>query len=218
MHVSRRFEPRRLSVWAFLEGLAWTIGLALVALWAALTVMSGAARREGLQAFATLRAATQLEAQAPDLSLWSAPRVRAWQATLTQKAPAPVAVLRIPRLHLEVPVFEGTEDSTLDRGAGHITGTAPPGSKGNSGIAGHRDGFFRILKDIGAGDAVELQTPNATETYRVERIWIVTPDDVSVLDPTSSPAVTLVTCYPFYFIGSAPQRFIVRAVRTASTD
>ena len=93
-----------------------------------------------------------------------------------------------------------------------IEGTAIPGAEGNAGIAGHRDGFFRGLKDIGPGDVIELDTLKGNESYRVERVWIVDPEDVSVLDPTSTRALTLVTCYPFYYVGSAPQRFIVRAV------
>src|SRR6185503_18622734 len=105
---------------------------------------------------------------------------------------------------------------TLDRGVGHIEHTAAPRSDGNSGIAGHRDGFFRGLKDIGSGDAIELETLGEREVYRVDRMWIVDPTDVSVLDPTPTPSLTLVTCYPFYFVGSAPQRYIVRAVRTES--
>jgi LPXTG-site transpeptidase (sortase) family protein len=93
-----------------------------------------------------------------------------------------------------------------------------PGTEGNVGIAGHRDGFFRALKDIAEGDAIELQTLGGRETYRVERTWIVEPEDVSVLDPTPSRSLTLVTCYPFYFVGSAPQRFIVRAVSVGNTQ
>jgi sortase A len=84
---------------------------------------------------------------------------------------------------------------------------------GNSGIAGHRDGFFRGLKNIAVGDVIELKTPRAKEIYRVERIWIVEPEDISVLDPTTTPSLTLVTCYPFYFVGPAPKRYIVRAER-----
>ncbi len=122
-------------------------------------------------------------------------------------------MLRIPKIRLEVAVLPGTDDRTLDRGVGHIEDTAPPGTDGNSGLAGHRDGFFRGLKDIAPGDAIVLETLDATETYLVERTWIVNPDDVSVLDPTPTRSLTLVTCYPFYFVGSAPQRFIVRAVR-----
>jgi sortase A len=111
-----------------------------------------------------------------------------------------------------VPVLPGTDDLTLDRAVGHIEDTAQPGRDGNSGIAGHRDGFFRGLKDIAPGDAIELETLRGKGLYRVERTWVVDPEDVSVLDPTPTRALTLVTCYPFYFVGPAPQRFIVRAV------
>ena len=122
-------------------------------------------------------------------------------------------MLRIPRIRLEVAVLEGTDEFVLNRAVGHIAETALPGADGNSGIAGHRDGFFRGLKDIVVGDVVEIETLNGKEEYRIERTWIVSPEDVSVLDPTPTRSLTLVTCYPFYFIGSAPQRFIVRAVR-----
>ena len=110
-------------------------------------------------------------------------------------------------------MLPGTDDRTLDRGVGHIEGTAPPGADGNLGIAGHRDGFFRGLKDIVVGDVIQLDTVHGTDTYRIERTWVVTPEEVSVLDPTPTQAITLVTCFPFYFVGSAPERFIVRAVR-----
>ena len=109
-------------------------------------------------------------------------------------------------------MLNGTDDRTLDRAVGYIEGTAQPGTVGNLGIAGHRDGFFRGLKDIAAGDVIEVDTRQRTDVYRVERTWVVNPEDVSVLDQTSTPALTLVTCYPFYFIGAAPRRFIVRAV------
>ena len=114
-------------------------------------------------------------------------------------------------MRLEVPVFDGTDDLTLNRGAGRIIGTARLGEPGNTGIAGHRDGFFRGLKDIAAGDKLDLVTLGRTERYTVTAIQITTPEDVSVLGPTDTPSLTLVTCYPFYFVGSAPQRFIVRA-------
>ena len=128
--------------------------------------------------------------------------------------PQPIAVLRIPKIHLEVPVLPGTDDFVLNRAVGHIEDTALPGTDGNSGIAGHRDGFFRGLKDIGTGDAIELETLRGKkEVYRVERIWVVDPEDVSVIDPTPTRSLTLVTCYPFYHVGPAPQRYIVRAVR-----
>ena len=127
-------------------------------------------------------------------------------------------MLRIPKLRLEVPILPGTDDRTLDRAVGHIEDTAAPGADGNSGIAGHRDGFFRGLKDIAPGDVIELDTLDGKQIYRVERTWVVDPEDVSVLDPTPSRALTLVTCYPFYYVGPAPQRFIVRAVQVPATN
>jgi sortase A len=123
-----------------------------------------------------------------------------------------MAVLRIPSLKLEVPILEGTDDATLDRGVGHIAGTALPGVAGNLGIAGHRDGFFRVLKDITAGDTIEVETLAGTKRYVVESLFLVYPKDIWVLEPAQTSQVTLVTCFPFYFQGSAPQRFIVRAV------
>jgi sortase A len=196
------------------ERLTLAGGIAALALWAVVAVSGAVGTRVELQRFQAQKAAVQSAAAAtPDLSLWSPDRIRAWRETLARESPTPLGVLRIPRIGLEVPVLAGTDEWTLNRAVGHIEDTAVPGSDGNAGIAGHRDGFFRALKDIGAGDLMELETLERVETYRVERIWIVGPDDVSVLDPTSTPAITLVTCYPFYFIGSAPQRFIVRAVR-----
>ena len=131
---------------------------------------------------------------------------------------APLGVLRIGRLAVEVPILAGTSDEVLDRGVGHIEDTAAPGTRGNIGIAGHRDGFFRPLKDIAIGDKLDVETVTGRSTYRVEKIWVVNPDDVSVLDPTETASVTLVTCYPFYFIGSAPQRLIVRAIAVANGE
>jgi sortase A len=147
-----------------------------------------------------------------DKKLWSPARITAYKAALQRETPAVLAVLRIPRLELEVPVYDGTTDPVLDLAAGRIEDTALPGTPGNVGIAAHRDGFFRVLKDLKEGDALVLETPVATEQYRVEWIRITTPTDVSVIDPTPGPAVTLVGCYPFYHVGPAPQRFIVRAV------
>jgi sortase A len=147
-----------------------------------------------------------------DMKLWSAGRVKAYKAALQQGAPPTLAVLHIPRLEFEVPVYDGTTDGVLDLAAGRIEGTALPGTPGNVGIAAHRDSYFRVLKELKEGDALVLDTPVATEPYRVEWIRITTPDDVSVIAPTTGPAVTLVGCYPFYHRGAAPKRFIVRAV------
>ena len=152
-----------------------------------------------------------------DMNLWSPVRVKAYKVALKQETPRTLAILRIPRLKLEVPVYDGTADAVLDLAAGRIEDTALPGTPGNVGIAAHRDGFFRVLKDIKEGDALVLDTPVATEHFRVQWIRITTPEDVSVIDPTPTPAVTLVGCYPFYHVGPAPKRFIVRAVPAAGS-
>jgi sortase A len=153
-----------------------------------------------------------------DTRLWSPERIKAYEESLGKDFGGPLAVLEIPKIGLEVPVLPGTDDLTLNRGVGLIEGTPRPGEIGNAGIAGHRDGFFRGLKDVGVGDAIEVTSLSGRHSYLVESIRIVSPEDVSVLDPASSPVLTLVTCYPFYFVGSAPQRYIVRAVeRTAAS-
>lgn len=117
----------------------------------------------------------------------------------------------VPRLGLEVMVADGIDARTLRRAAGHIPGTSRLGSGGNVGIAGHRDSWFRPLKDVRAGDEVVVTTPGAVSRYRVEWAEVVVPDDTSALRPTTYPALTLVTCYPFYYVGTAPDRFVVRA-------
>jgi sortase A len=146
-----------------------------------------------------------------DFSLWSAKRVEAYKDSLVKKGDRPLAVLRIPKIHLEVPVYNDTDDLTLNRGVGRILGTAQVGKGGNLGIAGHRDGFFRGLKDLAPGDEIALVGVSQSDVYAVEKIQIVNPEDVSVLSPTRVPSLTLVTCFPFYYVGSAPQRFIVHA-------
>jgi sortase A len=154
-----------------------------------------------------------------DFSLWSPKRIRDYRGSLSSETRLPWAVLSISKLRLRVPVYEGTDDLVLNRGVGWIVGTARPGEAGNVGIAGHRDGFFRGLKDVVVGDAVELTTLQERSIYVVDHIEIVGPDDVEVLRPGVSSSLTLVTCYPFYFIGNAPQRFIVHAAldRTVAT-
>jgi LPXTG-site transpeptidase (sortase) family protein len=129
-----------------------------------------------------------------------------------------MAVLRVPKIGLEVPLLEGTDDLTLNHAVGRIAGTARPGEAGNIGIAGHRDGFFRGLKDVAVGDAIELQTPKGTDKYIVDQIQIVKPNQVEVLKQRSVRSLTLVTCYPFYFLGSAPRRYIVTASLSRETN
>jgi len=195
------------------EYASWACGLVGLAWWGTFQVGVATSAKHDLERFEALR----LEASTPDQSLWSPVRIAAWRKALLDPAPAPLAVLRIPKLRLEVPVLPGIDDSTLDRAVGHITGTAQPGTSGNMGIAGHRDGFFRGLSAIAPGDVIEVDTIQGKDVYRVERTWIVEPTEVSVLGPTPTPSLTLVTCYPFYFVGSAPLRFIVRAIRAGDT-
>jgi len=147
-----------------------------------------------------------------DFSLWSEKRISEYKKSLLIEKQLPWAVLSIEKLKLRVPVFEGTNDLVLNRGVGWIIGTAKSMEAGNIGIAGHRDGFFRGLKDIVIGDKIKLTLLNDQGTYVVDQIDIVDPERIDVLQPQDSPSLTLVTCYPFYFIGNAPQRFIVRAI------
>lgn len=121
--------------------------------------------------------------------------------------------IEIQRLGVSALVVEGTGEPTLQRAAGHIIGTALPGRPGNVGIAGHRDSFFLPLRNIQRDDIIALATLRGEYRYRVVSTKIVSPDDVAVLKPDGAEILTLVTCYPFYFIGSAPSRFIVRAER-----
>lgn len=206
-----------------LLGLRWT-ERALVAVGVALLALAGGARLTGaiqkrgdLRRFASARmavvpAANRGGAGEVDTTLWSPQRIRAYEESLRKDLGAPLAVLSIPKIGLEVPVLEGTDDVTLNRAVGLIDGTPRPGERGNVAIAGHRDGYFRGLKDVETGDEVEIRTLTSTHSYVIDSIRIVSPGDVSVLDPTPDPSLTLVTCYPFYFVGDAPQRYIVRAV------
>lgn len=155
-------------------------------------------------------AAAPAEPADPDQSLWAKHRIAAYRASLAASA-TPAGVLVVPKIGLRVAVFEGTDELDLNRGVGHIEGTAPLGASGNVGLAGHRDGFFRGLKDIAPGDELEVQSLAGTIRYRVTETLIVSPEDVYVLDPTDGATLTLVTCYPFYIVGDAPQRFIVKA-------
>ena len=125
--------------------------------------------------------------------------------------------MEIPRLGLSVGIFQGTQSKTLRIGAGHIEGTAIPGEAGNSGIAAHRDTFFRPLENIRTNDEIQIETARGFSHYQVDSIRIVPPDEIAVLEPTAESGVTLVTCYPFYFVGAAPKRFIVHA-RKMSAD
>jgi sortase A len=130
-----------------------------------------------------------------------------------QPAPSPrglVGRIEISRLHLSAVIFEGTEEPVLRQGVGHLRGSAMPGQNGNVVLAGHRDSFFRALRNIRSGDVVDVTTLQGTRSYAIGTTRIIQPTEVGVLAPTRVPTLTLVTCYPFYYVGNAPQRFIVR--------
>jgi len=215
-----------------IQSLLFIVGLALIGTYMAAYFHKEVLSRAQLRQFNRSRIEAPVEtketllaafASKPDFRFWSEKRIAEYEESLARNVDPPLALLHISKVQLDVPVLEGTDDVTLNRGVGHIVGTARPGEEGNIGIAGHRDGFFRVLKDIGPGDTIELVTPLRTNKFTVDRIVLVRPDDVSVLRPRSVGSLTLVTCYPFYFIGSAPQRYIVQASlvesdRTASEN
>ena len=124
--------------------------------------------------------------------------------------------LDIPRLDLSVVVMEGDDDRTLRVAIGHLPDTPLPWELGNAALAGHRDTFFRSLKDIRAGDEIRLATPHGEFRYVVQRIFIVDPEDVWILNPSPRASLTLITCFPFTYVGHAPQRFVVQAYRLPS--
>lgn len=141
------------------------------------------------------------------------------QAAKAQVAPSRVhtgglvGMLDVPRLKLTTPVVEGDDDGILKKAVGHLPDTPMPWENGNSAVAAHRDGLFRPLKDVKIGDEIRFRTTRDEYRYRVTKTSIVTPDDVSVLAAKSGSSLTLITCYPFYYVGSAPKRFIVHAER-----
>ena len=147
----------------------------------------------------------------PDTSLWNAARITDYEESLKVETAPPLGIFTIEKLNIKVPIYNGTDDFVLDRGVGRIKGMAKMDEDGNLGISGHRDGFFRVLKDIKVGDDIEIQTTRGVENYAVTSITIIPKSDVSILEPTAEKALTIVTCYPFYFVGHAPKRYIVKA-------
>jgi sortase A len=137
---------------------------------------------------------------------------------------APLAVgevigeIEVPRLNLKAAVVEGDSERLLRRSVGHLPDTAMPGQAGNVALAGHRDGLFRPLRNVLPGDLITFRTHDRQFEYQVEWTAIVPPSATQVIQPTSEPVLTLVTCYPFYYVGAAPQRFIVRARSLAASD
>lgn len=201
----------------------WLVGIALIVTYFAASARLENHREHGLALFAQARATAQLNSPKVD----RIDRVAAIEDTPVQDDPSafpkeisvadsdaqslPIAVLRMASVGLEVPVYPDISEINLNRGAGWIGGTAAPNTGGNIAIAAHRDRHFGALENIQLGDVLELESLSGPSEFRVSRIAIVEPDEVSVLDDTPVATVTLVTCYPFHFIGSAPQRYIVQA-------
>jgi sortase A len=203
-----------------IEILLLVLGLLLISIYLAAYIHRATMSRAGVSQFHELKKERQVETPSRslaerqikfDFSLWSPERIAGYEQSLAEKFDAPLAILHIAKVQLEVPVLDGVDDLSLNRGVGYIPGTSRPGEPGNIGIAGHRDGIFRVLKDVGAGDMIELETLDRVDIYRVSQIVIVDKNDPAVLKPTTASILTLVTCYPFYFIGSAPKRYIVQA-------
>lgn len=197
----------------------WIVGIALIATYFLATTGLESQRKQGIELFTQVRAAVAVSPGLEDFpqagqvaSGSNELKVEPEAAMAADEQSLPVAVLRIAALGLEVPVYSDLTELNLSRGAGWIGGTAAPNTGGNMAIAAHRDQYFRPLKDIRVGDTMQLESLSGLGEFRVSSITIVDPDDVSVLEDTAVSTITLVTCYPFYFIGNAPQRYIVQAV------
>jgi sortase A len=149
----------------------------------------------------------------PDMSDWSEKRIADYQRerALATESAEPEGMLRIPSINIVMPVFAGIAERHLTLGAGRIESTPPLATGGNTGLAAHRDGYFRALKDVRLNDAILVETTGGSFEYRVTELFVVDPKDVYVLDPTGTDSITIVTCYPFYYEGHAPERYIVRA-------
>lgn len=194
-------RPARTLVW--IESALFVFGVACL-VWVAWALFD--AHRFQQRAFEQLR--------------HEAPAAGRGEAALEASGPplgAPVAQLAVSRLDLSVAVAEGTDDEVLRRAVGHLRHTSLPGEGGHIALAGHRDTFFRPLEGIELGDRISVEAPGSSEVYEVEWFRIIDPSELWVLEDPGYPALTLITCYPFRFVGNAPQRFVVRARRIDSS-
>jgi sortase A len=198
-------RPRRALRW--LERLLFVAGVILLGYWSYVSIEASLYQRfEERELDAILQSRTAERESTPSDPVAALPAA--------SPPPAPgstIGRVEIPRLGVSAIVRAGSDARTLRLAVGHIPGTALPGQPGNVGLAGHRDTFFRRLRDIRPDDRIRLVTPDGTFEYRVARTNVVWPHDVWVLDDTDRPVLTLVTCFPFSYVGSAPQRFVVRA-------
>jgi sortase A len=192
---------------------AFLAGAALVA-WASYVAVESA--------YTQWAGSRELARERRELQETAAPPTGARLAASGVRAPGPArgAVLgsfAMPRLGLSLVLLEGTDARTLDRSIGRVADTARVGEAGNIGIAGHRNTHFRKLEWVRRGDEIVLTSRNVEYRYRVEWVQLYGPGDLQVLDPSHGPAVTLITCFPFEYVGSAPRRFIVRALPDDAT-
>lgn len=200
---------RRTLRW--LERGALIIGLLCLGLWSGAQLRSWAFQSTESRKLATAPREAGAERAVPPAPAGSRESHRPAKPTRPTQPVAALGRIEIPRLGIRAIVAEGTDAGTLDLAVGHIAATASPGSPGNCGLAGHRDTFFSTLGGVRAGDRVRFSTSERTYTYEVEWSQVVEPDRIDTLDPTPVPSLTLVTCYPFTFVGRAPKRFVVRA-------
>jgi sortase A len=187
-----------------LETSSWIAGIVLLLVYGGVRADADIGRRNEVSKFD--------QVAIPTTTSWSSTRVQAWRASLLRPSGPVLAIVHVPSVTLEVPLFADTSELHLNRGAGVIEHTSAPGAGGNLGIAGHRDGFFRVLERVRPGDTIEVRTPDHVYEYRVTFISIVSSSDARLLARTEHAVVTLVTCYPFRFVGKAPLRFVVRGV------
>ena len=223
--------PGKLRLLAFRSGelLSYSAGVMLTGFFVAQLAQGEVKRQGGIAEFELMAqassATTQSDAAAtdqagfedvgePDTSLWNAARIKDYQVSLKADLPPVLGVLEVPSVGLKVPVYQTNTELVMDRGAGVIDGMSYPHEPGNIGISGHRDGYFRVLKDVKVGDAIKLQTLEGEKSFTINATTIVPIADEKLLRDTDEQTVTIVTCYPFYFVGHAPKRFIV----TASLD
>ena len=199
-----------------IEAVCWILGLALIGAYGSVRVWAESERAATVARDSSVPATRTTATPArPDQTLWSRQRIAAYAAVAGSAAPPPEGVLRLPAHGLAVPVYVGAMELNLTRGVALVDARGSL-ADGNIAIAGHRDGFFRVLKDVRIGHELVLETSAGVRRYRVSRLGIVSKSDISVLAPTSEDIVTLITCYPFYFVGPAPERYIVRAERVGS--
>jgi len=219
--MTDRNRPRSLVRW--LEGGLLLLGLVLIGLWLRNTIearafqstesrkLEMALRQE--QSTGTQQTPGPAKGAAVSVPLMSTPA----SSSVKRSTPAAAIVkgalgrIEIPRLRISGMIAEGTDNGTLKRAVGHVVSTAQPGEVGNVGLAAHRDGLFRGLGGVRKNDLIRVVTVRGTFIYRVEWMAVVDPHRVDVLDSTAEPSLTLITCYPFDFIGHAPKRFVVRA-------